>query len=264
MKRFFNFLILGGLAFYCLACSDEAPPSDPCDTNPPVINSIAVSGADCNTGSLMIEANGGNGSLSYSLDGDNFQTDNRFTQLPGATYTVSVRDEENCLVQQEAVVENISSMSLEIASMAVSGCDLAEGMVKLEAMGGESPYTYSLDGVTFQEEDEFNNLSAGEHTIYVKDATGCELREEIEIKTGISFDAAVRTIIESNCAVSGCHVAGTGRANFNQFSAIRQNAETIKGHTQDGTMPPPESGRTLTDSEVETIACWVEDGAPEN
>lgn len=266
MKRFLYFLNLGGMAFYLLACSDEAPPSDPCETNPPVINKIAVSDSDCHgaTGSLLVEAEGGNGTLSYSLNGSDFQPENSFTQLAGATYTVSVRDEENCQVQQEAVLENVSSMSLSIASMTVSGCGSADGMVKLEAQGGESPYTYSLNGTTFQEEDEFHNLEAGEHTFHVKDATGCAISEAIEVKSGISFEAAVKTIIESNCAVSGCHVSGTKRANFNQFSEIKENAATIKSHTENGIMPPPESGRTLTESEVESIACWVEDGAPQN
>jgi hypothetical protein len=266
MKRFLYFLSWGGMAFYCLACSDEAPQSDPCETNPPVINNIAVSNANCNaaTGSLIVEAGGGNGTLSYSLNGSDFQADNSFTQLAGASYTISVRDEENCQVQQEAVVEVASSMSLDIASMTGSGCGSADGMVKLDARGGQSPYTYSLDGSTFQEEDEFDNLNAGPHTVYIKDATGCELQEEVEIKTGISFEASVQTIIESNCAVSGCHVSGTNRANFNEFSEVKKNASSIMRYTQEGSMPPEKSGKTLTDSEIAAIACWVEDGAPQN
>lgn len=266
MKRLFYIFSLGGMTFYCLACSEEEPAPDPCEANSPLINAIEVSNAGCgaSTGSLLVQADGGNGSLSYSLNGTDFQAENSFTQLAEGDYTVSVRDEQNCQVQQDAVIEAESEIALSIASMTDSGCGTAEGVVQLEAQGGEGSYTYSLDGATFQEEAEFQNLAAGTHLFYVKDATGCEVSEEFELKTGISFNTSVKGIIETNCAVSGCHVAGTGRANFTQFSAIRDNASTIKSHTQNGIMPPESSGITLSDADIQAIACWVEDGAPQN
>lgn len=266
MKRFFYILMLWGMAFYWLACSDEGPGTDPCEVNPPVINAIEVSNAGCDagTGSLFVQASGGNGSLSYSLNENDYQTENSFSQLAAGNYTVTVRDEQNCLVRQDALVEAESGIALTISSVNDSGCGTAEGTVKLQAQGGEGSYTYSRDGTTFQEEDEFDKLAAGEHTFYAQDATGCEVSEQFEVKTGISFNASVKSIIETNCAVSGCHVAGTGRANFTQFSTIQDNASTIKSHTQSGTMPPEGSGHTLTDSEIQEIACWIEDGTPQN
>lgn len=266
MKRFFYLLSLGGMVFYWLGCSEEGPGPDPCEANPPLINAIEVSNAGCNagTGMLLVQADGGNGSLSYSLNGTDFQAENSFTQLAAGDYTVFVRDEQNCQVQQDAVVEEESGVVVSIASMTASGCGTAEGVVQLEVHGGEGSYTYSLDGTTFQEEAEFNQLAAGIHTFFVKDETGCEVSEEFEMKTGISFDASVKSIIETNCAVSGCHVAGTGRADFTRFSEIQDNASTIKSYTQNGIMPPESSGKTLSDSDIQAIACWVEDGAPQN
>lgn len=266
MKRILYILSLGGVAFCWLACSDEGPGTDPCEENAPLINAIEVSNAGCSdgTGSLLIQAGGGNGSLSYSLNGTDFQPENSFHQLAEGNYTVTVRDEQRCQATEETTVGVESDMSLAISSLNASGCDTAEGAVKLQAQGGNGAYTYSVDGTTFQEEDEFDQLPAGSHTFYVKDGTGCEISQEFEVRTGISFDASVKSIIETNCAVSGCHVAGTGRANFTQFSAIRDNASTIKSYTQNGIMPPAGSGHTLTDDEIQEIACWIEDGTPQN
>lgn len=41
------------------------------------------------------------------------------------------------------------------------------------ASAGVSPYTYSVDGVTYQATNTFTDLAAGPMTIYVKDAAGC-------------------------------------------------------------------------------------------
>jgi len=38
--------------------------------------------------------------------------------------------------------------------------------------GGTSPYTYSLNNITYQNSNIFNNLSTGNYTIYVKDVIG--------------------------------------------------------------------------------------------
>lgn len=266
MRRFFYILSLGGMACCWLACSDEGPGTNLCEENPPLINAIEVNNTGCNasTGGLLIEASGGNGSLTYSLDGHNFQAENSFSQLAEGNYTITVRDEQNCQVQQDTVVETGSDIVLAISSINGSGCGTEEGTVKLQAQGGDGSYTYSMDGTDFREEDEFTGLAAGEHTFYVKDGRGCELSESYELKTGISFNSSIKEIIETNCAVSGCHIAGTGRADFTQFSAIQNNAETIKSHTQNGVMPPEGSGMTLTDNQIQAIACWVEDGAPQN
>ena len=79
-----------------------------------------------------------------------------------------------------------------------------------------------------------------------------------------TLSGAVSTIINNNCAVPGCHVSGTGRVNFTVAQNIIQNASTIRNYTQNGIMPPPASGRTLTAQQKQDIACWVENGAQNN
>lgn len=79
-----------------------------------------------------------------------------------------------------------------------------------------------------------------------------------------TLSGVVSTIIETNCAVSGCHVTGTGRVDFTVNENIIQNAAQIGSFTQAGIMPPPESGGALTAQEKMDIRCWVENGAQDN
>jgi gliding motility-associated-like protein len=63
---------------------------------------------------------------------------------------------------------NVSSTEVLTASCTTSN----NGAITVSASGGIAPYTYSIDGGTFQTANTFNNISVGNHTIAVKDA-GC-------------------------------------------------------------------------------------------
>jgi hypothetical protein len=71
-------------------------------------------------------------------------------------------------------------------------------------------------------------------------------------------------IINQSCAISGCHVSGTGRVDLSVKENIIQNATQIRTFTQSGFMPPADSGRTLTAAQKENIYCCVENGAQDN
>src|SRR5690606_28263802 len=88
--------------------------------------------------------------------------------------------------------------------------------------------------------------------------------DEVCLDNTATLSGSASTIINTNCAVPGCHVAGTGRANFTIKGNIIQNASTSRTFTQNGIMPPPRSGRSLTAEEKQRLFCWVENGALDN
>lgn len=53
---------------------------------------------------LVINAVGGSGTYSYSLDGENFQKENVFEGLPTGIYTVFVRDSNGCIYILESII----------------------------------------------------------------------------------------------------------------------------------------------------------------
>ena len=54
-----------------------------------------------------------------------------------------------------------------------AACDgAADGALKVIAASGYPPYTYTMDGTNFQNDNTFTNLAAGTYTVAVKDATG--------------------------------------------------------------------------------------------
>lgn len=86
----------------------------------------------------------------------------------------------------------------------------------------------------------------------------------VDCPDGISFTGDIVAIIDTNCALPGCHVSGTQQPAFETYEQIAANAIRIKSRTTSGTMPPAGSGKSLTQEEINKIACWVDAGAPNN
>ena len=84
----------------------------------------------------------------------------------------------------------------------------------------------------------------------------------------VSFVAAIRPIIETKCAISGCHNGDMGPGlnwmNFDQFHARAQSG-LVKFRVTNHIMPPSYSpAGPLTQEQINTIACWADQGAVNN
>lgn len=77
----------------------------------------------------------------------------------------------------------------------------------------------------------------------------------------ISWSAHIKPIIETKCTLEGCHNGSSGLPNFYQFENIKQRASLVKELTTARIMPRTGS---LTQAQIDSIACWVDNGAPEN
>jgi hypothetical protein len=78
-----------------------------------------------------------------------------------------------------------------------------------------------------------------------------------------SFSANVAPIIQTNCAVSGCHATGStnGPGALTSYTQIKNAAVQIKQAVVSRFMP---QGSSLTNAQIKTISCWVDAGAPNN
>ncbi|MEL6721436.1 MAG: 2-polyprenyl-6-methoxyphenol hydroxylase, partial [Bacteroidota bacterium] len=60
--------------------------------------------------------------------------------------------------------------------------------------------------------------------------------------------------------ISGCH-AGNVAPDFRDKETIINRSGRILARTQSKSMPPPSSGASLSNEEIESIECWVSDGS---
>lgn len=170
-------------------------------------------------------------------------------------------EEEDPMPTNRSITVNVTGTSN------ASGCEEATGSLMATAMSDNGgSFSYSIDGNNFQNSGSFSNLLPGEYTVTARDEDGnIGTSEPVMILSGVSFAATIQPIINANCAISGCHDGNRGDIpDWSVKSNVIANASNIKSQTSSKNMPPPDSGGSLTDEQIALIACWVDDGAPDN
>lgn len=83
--------------------------------------------------------------------------------------------------------------------------------------------------------------------------------------TNVTWSGTIQPIIQGNCAIPGCHVAGgTGPGDFTSYLGVKEKVDngTLRQEVVvDGTMPPDYD---LRPCEVQQIDAWIQAGALEN
>lgn len=240
---------------------EEIPGPVDCSQDPVQLDLVAVEDSDCNAmdGSIEVTATGGSGTYMYSLNGGDEQASAVFANVGAGVYEILAMDENTCSATIEVSVKNMEGLNITFET-SPGGCKGAEGTLTVMAIDGTEPYEFKLGNGDYTASNVFTGLQKGEYTLVVSDATGCEIGQTVKIRSGVSYAASILPIIENKCAISECH-NGSQFPDFRVFKNIHDNARQIKVLTGNGTMP---QDGTLTQSEIDMIACWVDDGAPEN
>jgi len=134
-----------------------------------------------------------------------------------------------------------------------------------------SGFTFQLNTGSFQASGSFINLAAGKYTITAKSANGCTGSVSTTIVSKVAgctgtpgpLFTAVKTILTSNCAVTGCH-NGTQSPNYTVDCTIVDYSTLIKTRAVDqaGTadqMPQPPR-QALAQADRDKISAWVAAG----
>ncbi len=79
-----------------------------------------------------------------------------------------------------------------------SGCSAMDGSLSMSASGGQDPYAYSLNGGKPQPSSDFLNIGAGNYSVKVKDANGCEKSIQVEITSPNSTLDATTLVVQNN------------------------------------------------------------------
>ncbi|WP_181885216.1 gliding motility-associated C-terminal domain-containing protein [Pontibacter diazotrophicus] len=125
---------------------------------------------------------GGTAPYSYSTDGSTFQSTATFTALAAGVYEVTVKDAKGCVFTDEVQLNNVAGPAFTATAQAAT-CGNSNGQVTAsEVTGGTAPYTYSIDGETFQAAATFSNLDAGTYYITTQDAEGCSTTQSVEVE----------------------------------------------------------------------------------
>lgn len=254
-----------GLLLLCLFASCDDSDEVSCDENFS-LNVASQSPARCeSTGSVTVAAQNQSGTVLYRLGTQMFQNSGTFENLEAGTYQITAQNESSCESTLEVTIdEEASDLMISSATTSPTDCLESEGVLNVVADGGNPEYQYRINEGDFQPEADFTSLSPGEYTITVQDGDGCTTETTALVMSNVSYSDTIQAIINTNCAITGCHVAGRGIPDWSDKSKVIASANGIKARTVSKSMPPQASGRSLTDDQIALISCWVDDGARDN
>ena len=155
-------------------CSTTIPAITIWQAQTPIVTNNGGTSASCSaTGFIILYGSYGVPPFTYSIDGTNYQTSNTFNNLSPATYTGYVKDLKGCIATKSIVIGSTAPIIVTDYARNATSCGTNNGLIQLFLTGGVNPYSYSLDGTTYQASPVFSGLAPGTYRGYVKDAMNC-------------------------------------------------------------------------------------------
>ncbi len=145
---------------------------------PPVVTGI-TNHVLCNntaTGSIDITV-AGTGPFTFLWSGTGVRgvTTEDVSNLVAGNYSVTVTNFGGCSTSASFTVTEPAALSFSTVKTDITGCG-GTGSITFTVAGGTQPYSYSVDnGVSYSFSNEIQGLAAGNFSVKVKDANGCEL-----------------------------------------------------------------------------------------
>lgn len=161
-----------------------------------IIASTAISGTatlttpyTCTTNGVITVSgvSGGNPPYMYSLDGFTFQGGTTFSGLTDGTYTVTIRDANNCtFVTAPITIDPLNPPTDLTFSNPPLSCPTITTDVTISATGGTLPLEYQIiapaaSATVYQSSNVFSGLAPDTYTFQVRDANNCEYSESYTI-----------------------------------------------------------------------------------
>lgn len=155
-----------------------------------------------NDGSASVTAGGGTTPYTYAWNSIPTQTTTLATALTAGTYSVVVKDMNNCSVTTTVTLTQPASMSSTIAvtsnynGQQVTCFGATDASITALAADGTAPYTYTWTTTPVQTGTLVTGIGAGTYSVVMTDINGCAITKTISVSEPTAVAAA--TSITSN------------------------------------------------------------------
>ncbi|CAM1362359.1 putative Contig_15, whole genome shotgun sequence [Tenacibaculum sediminilitoris] len=203
--------------------------------NPPLAITFTKTEVTCyngNDGNIDISVTGGTGV--YTYEWSNGEKNEDVTALPKGVYTVIVKDENGCELQEAITITQPSIYRVLVTAFEEpSGAGLSDGSISVKIEGGVAPYTYEWkDEATnsISNTTSINDVLTGKYYLTVVDAKGCELNEVYNLDEPDPLVVTIEQVetIKCNGDISAVlNVVATGGVGGNSyvwFNAVTGNS----------------------------------------
>jgi len=189
-----------GQSEFCISVTDaNGCVNQNCITTNPteaieVISTVTPTTCNNCNGGIDIETNGGTGVLTFSWSNGSGAEDQ--ADLCSGSYTLSISDEANCIIERTIDVSSSVGMSVETNISNISCVNLTDGSGSVTVTGGLAPIItqwFDASDTLLTTGENISSLSAGNYQVVVTSADGCVDSTDfiVEIPTAISLQVTV-------------------------------------------------------------------------
>ncbi|MDX2003030.1 MAG: gliding motility-associated C-terminal domain-containing protein [Chitinophagales bacterium] len=224
-----------------------------------VANTTNPSCSGVNNGAITLTTSGGSSPYQYSLNGSPLQPGATFSNLSAGSYTVIVQDANSCTDTVSASLSNVGGVNIALdSSFDISCFGTNDGEIYVSGSSGTAPYTYTINGTSYQPSGAFSGLQAGIYTVIVRDAAGCTNSVNDTITQPALLTVTVDSVVDVLCAGSnsgGVYISvsgGTqgnfgGGTTFQAFSPSQLSGTSMTGPSWNALSGGALSGRLFAD-----------------
>ncbi len=181
---------------------------------PPLSATVTTNSVTCNglcNGSASVSIGGGTSPYTYTWS-PGAQTVNPISSLCAGSYSITIKDANNCTLTVNYSITQPSSITPNISSTSVTCNGSCNGSINSSPTGGTPSYNYTLTGpsTTITTSPPYTNLCAGTYTLIIKDANNCTSTNTINIQQPNTLN--VTAVSTSVSCYGGCDGSVSGSA----------------------------------------------------
>jgi hypothetical protein len=226
------------------------------------ITNVVIQRPFCNgsrDGEIIVNAQGGIGSITYALNASAFRANNRFSGLEEGSYTVWVRDSRGCTRSRQAVLVANTQNNVVINELKVTqpGCvGASNGSIVARVAGGAPPYIYTLNNFPSTLQNEISNLAEGDYVLEVRDRNGCFARQSFALAADRSYKVDIEEIkltypiCQKRGSIEVIAVSNSGGLRYALNTGNFTNANLFTGLTAGAYTIRVEDSRGCQDQEI--------------
>jgi len=170
----------------------------------PTISEVSCNGDS--DGEIALSVTGGVTPYYYSWSNGSLQ--NTVTGLPGGTYTVDVTSIHNnvaCMESATFTLVNPDPLTFTNVVDEITCNGGNDGAINLTVSGGTQPYTFLWN--TSATTEDLSGLSAGNYTVEISDAHGCEISNNLTLPWNYTINPTSHTMfVQSTPTINGVSI----------------------------------------------------------
>ncbi|MBX2870805.1 MAG: T9SS type A sorting domain-containing protein [Saprospiraceae bacterium] len=121
------------------------------------------------------------------------------TDLVAEEYEIGITDANGCFTLISSIINQPSGVVADDPVTTDATCTgVDDGTASVSASGGSGTLEYALDGGDYQTSSSFTNISPGDHTITIRDASLCTV--DVDFTIGVGADiTAISSVQDADC-----------------------------------------------------------------